>query len=175
MTKVFETDRIGVLGGFEIGPRYARLLFYPYGFDPDPGLKPVLAVTFLAPRFATAEVEALDPEEVFHIEIFDDHIRVWSGMGPEEPNCLYAESITYQWEEYGLEDFRRRVVQLETTYQELTGDLRQCNATREDVVRFLGESIRRAEIKAAISDDHHARQSEAIAALQRVLQKIKGP
>ena len=174
MPKVFETDRVSVLWGVEVDARQARLLFYPYAFDPQPGLKPVLAVTFVAPRFTAADVQAFDPEEVFPIEIFEDHVDFWSGERPGEPNSLYAESVTHQWEEYGLEDYRRRVAQLEAIYQELTADLHRCHSAREGVVKFIQESLRRAEIKAAISDDHHARQSEAMAALQRVLQKIDG-
>ncbi len=174
MTKVFETDRVSVLGGLEFEPRHALLKFHPYRFEHSPGLKPVLAVTFIAPRFTNAEVQALDLQEVFPIEIFNDHICFWSGERPELPNILYADSVSYQWEEYGLEDYRLRVMQLETIYQNLSSDLQRCNAAHRDVVRFIRESIRRAEIKAAISDDQQARQIEAIAALQRVLQKIEG-
>lgn len=173
MTKLFETGRVSVLGDFDVGPSQARLLFYPYAFDPKPDLKPVLAVTFANPRFTKVEVAAFDPDEVWPIEIFEDHIDFWSSERPDAPYSLYAERVSYQWVEYGLEDYRRRVVQLDAINQVITTDLHRCNAAREDVISFIRESIRRAEIKAAISDDQHARQSETIAALRRVLQKIE--
>jgi hypothetical protein len=173
--KLLETDRVSVLASFEVAADRARLHFYPYAFDPAPGATPILAVNFVAPQFISDDVAAIDPEEVLSIEVFEDRIEFWSGSesGDDQPHILRAASAACEWREYDLEDFRRRVEQLEAAYQELIGELSEGRRHRDDTLVFIREAIRRAEIKASFSGDQGLRQQEAIAALERVLRRME--
>lgn len=172
--KLFETNRVSVLAHFDVADDHASCLFHPYAFDVAAGATPVLAVTFVAPQFSRSDMAAIEPEEVCSIEIYEDRLEFWSGFDPHDdtPNVLHAASVSWEWRSYAPEDFRSRVEQLESSYQNTNSELYAAERHRQGVRTFILESIHRAEIKAALSDDQKLRQQEAIAALQRVLHRL---
>ncbi|MBW8303739.1 MAG: hypothetical protein K0M78_07320 [Brevundimonas sp.] len=157
----------GVLGRVDSRPGGVDLRFYPYTFSTEPGARVVLAVGFEEPGFGDAEIAGLVEQEV-EVTVRPDRAEVHSVFGGTT-EVLTAKAVTCEWTGYDAEDLFRRVVQLEQEHERLSRSLGGLTARDRQGLALVQELRRRAEIKAAASDDLKARQAAAIAVLDRLL------
>ena len=144
-----------------------ELRFYPYAFSTEPDARVVLAVRFEDPGFGDAELAGLVEQEV-EVTVRPDRAEVHSMFGGTT-EILTATAVTAEWSGYDAQDLFRRVLQLEQEHERLNRSLGQLMARDRQGMALVEELRRRAEIKAAASEDLKARQAAAIAVLDRLL------
>lgn len=162
----------GVLGRVDSHPGGVDLRFYPYTFSTEPDARVVLVVRFDGPAFGDAEIAALVEQEV-DVTVHRGRAEIHSVFGGTSA-ALTAKAMTCEWSGYDAEDLFRRVVQLEQEHERLSCSLGRLMARDRQGMALVEELRRRAEIKAAASDDLRARQAAAIAVLDRLLTHFEG-
>jgi hypothetical protein len=162
------TEFYGVLGRVTMQAGNAELRFYPFVFSTTPDAKCVFVAKFDAAGFGEAEIASLIGEEV-EVTLFPDRAELFDPFDGEGPTILSAGSVVAAWCAYDTQDFLEHAIRLNDEVERLS--LAYNKAYRKDCrgLALTQELMRRAEIKAAASDDHKARQAAAIAVLERLL------
>ena len=161
-------DFYGVLGRATLQAGKAELRFYPFDFSTTPDAKCVFVANFDAVRFQEAEVASLIGQEV-EVTLFPDRAELFDPYDGESPTILGAGAVAAAWYAYDNQDFMEHAVRLSDEVERL--NLAYINAARKDRrgLALTRELMRRAEIKAAASEDLKGRQAAAIAVLERLL------
>ena len=155
-----------VLGRVDPRPGGLDLRFYPYAFSIEPEAQVVLVVGFENPGFGDTEIAGLIEQEV-EVTVFPNRAEVHSVFGGTT-GILTATAVTAEWSGYDAQDLFRRVLHLEQEHARLSRSLGRLMAKDLQGKALVEELRRRAEIKAAASDDLKARQAAAIAVLERL-------
>ncbi|WP_333610806.1 hypothetical protein [Brevundimonas bullata] len=156
----------GVLGRIDARDEGVDLRFYPFAFATESDARVVLIVRFEGAHFQTKELDGLLGDEV-EAAVFLDRAEVQSVFGGTTA-ILQASSVTAVWSAYDTEDLLQRVRQLQDDHDRLTRSLAQSVAKNRKGLALVQELQRRAEIKAAASDDFKHRQASALAVLERL-------
>ncbi len=161
-------DFYGVLGRVTMQAGNAELRFYPFVFSTTPDAKCVFVAKFDAAGFRETEIGSLIGQEV-EVTLFPDRAELFDPYDGEVPTILRAGSVVAAWSAYDNQDFMEHAIKLNDEVERL--NLVFINADRKDRrgLALTRELMRRAEIKAAASDDLKARQAAAIAVLERLL------
>lgn len=160
----------GVLGRIEVRDDFTLLRCYPWVFDPDPHLKPVLEITFTAPSFNANDLKRFDSEEM-DIEVSTDRAEVWNFVD-EKPTPLFARYVQCNWVAFDQADYVKRIRQLDERLSETENARRAQERHLADARKLVVELVRRAEIKGAARPDLRQRESAVVDALQRVLTQL---
>lgn len=161
----------GLLGRATLTPAQGELRFHPYGFNTEPDSKPVFAVGFSEPGFTADEFAKLMLEEV-EVAVFDDRAEI-IGMDVEISVVLRARSVTANWVSYDVQDYVQRVRQQDEAYERTNESLVDALRKNHKLHTLAVELLRRAELKAAGSEELAARQAAAISLLQRLLRQFE--
>ena len=158
----------GVLGRATLQAGKAELRFYPFEFSTTPDAKCVFVAKFDAAGFRETEIASLIGQEV-EVTLFPERAELFDPYDGEVPTILRAGSVVAAWSAYDTQDFMDRAVRLNAEVERL--GVAYNDAFRKDRrgLALTLELMRRAEIKAAASDDLKARQAAAIAVLERLL------
>ena len=146
----------------------AELRLYPFVFSTEPDAKCVFTVKFDGAGFSQPEAASLIGHEV-EVTLFPDRAELLDPFDGQEPTILQAGSVVAVWSAYDNQDFLEHVIRLNDEVERL--NLAHNKAYRKDCrgLALTRELLRRAEIKAAASDDHKTRQAAATAVLERLL------
>jgi hypothetical protein len=169
-----QADRVdfyGVLGRVALKNGAANLRFYPFAFSTTPDVKCVFVAKFEGVSFQEREVAPLLGEEV-EVTVFADRAEVF-GVFQGTATILRANSVAVDWSPYDTEDFVRRVGELDAAYKNLNAALTKAVQKNRKALELTRELLRRAEVKADASEDLKARQTAAIAVLERLLRQLE--
>jgi hypothetical protein len=169
-----QTDRVdfyGVLGRIALTDDNAELRFYPFSFSTTRDAKCVFVVKFEGAQFQEAEIRPLVGEEV-EVTLFTDRVEVF-GDFQGGATVLRANKVVAEWSTYDTEDFVRRVGELEAANERLDRSFTKAVQKNRKALDLARELLRRAEVKAAASDDLKVRQAAAIAVLTRLLRPFE--
>lgn len=168
MTEQSENNAFyGYLGRAVITSDRADLRFYEYDFSTEPDAKPVFVVQFTKPGFGEDEISALLDCEV-EVEVFEDRAEMKEVYGNKFA-ILRGTSVSADRTVYDTEDYVRRVRQLDALYARQNVELVSLRKKILEGRYLINELLRRAEIKAAASEELRQRQTAAIAVLERLL------
>jgi len=159
-------DFYGVLGRTDVSPTRANLRFYPYSFSLDLEAKVVFSVDLVDPDFEAAALAALETNEICEIAVFQKRLE-YSTYYAESANILSAGSVQGQWLPYDPVDYLQRIRQLELHVEESDRALAKAVRKNTTGAELTRELLRRAELKAAASDELRSRQAAAISLLKR--------
>ncbi|MFC5373488.1 hypothetical protein ACFPIF_13020 [Brevundimonas faecalis] len=161
----------GALGRIHSRDGGVDLRFYPFAFATESDARIVLIVRFEGAHFQTEELAGLLGDEV-EATVFLDRAEVHSVFGGTT-TILQASSVTAEWSAYDVEDLLQRVRQLQDEHDHLNRALAKSVTKNLKGLALVQELQRRAEIKAAASDDFKHRQASALAALERLLRHFE--
>ena len=161
----------GLLGRVHSRDGGVDLRFYPFAFSTERDARVVLVVRFEDAHFQTEEIAGLLHDEV-EATVFLDRAEVHS-MFEGTSAILQARTVTSEWTVYDTEDLLQRVHQLQDEYDHLNRALAQSVAKNRKGLALVQELQRRAEIKAAASDEFKRRQDAALAVLERLLRHFE--
>jgi uncharacterized protein YyaL (SSP411 family) len=147
------------------------LRFYPFVFAADADTRPVFAVRMEGARFAETELATHLSEEV-EVTVRSNNIDLYD-LFAGKLVVLEAEAVTADWAAYDLDDFTKQIERLQAENQRLNGALSRAIEKHRKLTSVVGELMRRAEIKAAASNEHKARQAAAIEVLERTLRELE--
>ncbi|MBT9446938.1 MAG: hypothetical protein IV086_14655 [Hyphomonadaceae bacterium] len=169
-----KTDGVGfygVLGRVAIEGGGAELRFYPFAFSNAPDGTDVFVATFEHVSFQEADIGPFVGEEV-EVEVFPDRAEVVP-IFDGRTLVLRAEKVVADWVAYDKEDYVRRIDSLDTAFERLNLALSKAVQKNRKSLDLMKELLRRAEVKAAASDELRVRQASAIAVLSRLIQQLE--
>lgn len=163
-----QSDFYGVLGRVTMNGGDAELRFYPFVFSPAPDAKCVFVVKFELADFDEAKVTPRIGEEM-DVTILPNRAELFDPYEDEVPTRLGAASVVATWGAYDHRDLVEHTVKLTEELDRLKAAF--CRGLQKDRrgLAVTQELMRRAEIKAAASEDQKIRQAAAIAVLARLL------
>lgn len=162
-----ETAFGGVLAKLDSTEDRAILRIHPHVFSAEPDGKPVLEISIAEPRFLPARILVVGDEidgwwSSNRISIFDPQQNTYVEIS--------AQQITTCWVDYELSDFREHANALVAALDRVEARSQAADAKITTGIGLIDELIRRAELKAASSEQRRRDQASAIAALQRIRQ-----
>lgn len=169
-----QTDGVGfygVLGRAVLEGGGAELRFYPFAFSNAPDGTDVFVATFEHVSFQEADIDPFVGEEV-EVGVFPDRaeiVPIFDGR----TLVLRAKKVVANWVAYDKEDYVLRVNSLDAAHERLNLELTKAVQKNRKGLDLTRELLRRAEMKAAASDDLRERQASAIAALTRLLHQLE--
>ena len=158
------------LGRATVTAQQAHLRFYEFDFD-IPADTPVLEVTFEAPEFIQADVDALIGGES-DISIFDKHVEI-DRYHRGDVQILRAAAVSCRNVSYDIDDYKVRIATLNTQAARHFEEWRSVQNKITDTRKLAIELLRRAEIKASASEAMHHQQQSAIAVLERLIKALE--
>ena len=146
----------------------AELRFYPFVFSTKPDAKCVYTVKFDGAGFSQPEAASLIGHEV-EVTVFPDRAELLDWFDGQEPTILKAGSVVADWSAYDNQDLLEHVIRLNDEVERLNLAYNKAYRKNGRGLALARELMRRAEIKAAASDDHRIRQAPATAVLERLI------
>jgi len=172
MSDTDEPDFYGVLGKITSRDGEVALRFYPFVFSTEIDARPVFSVRFEGPRFAASEIKTLVDREL-EITVWVNRAELYD-VFDGEMIVLEAKSVTAGSATYDSEDFAHRIQKLDAEYEHLNRRIVQLVGKQRKLESVTDELLRRAQIKAAASDEHRTRQAAAIDVLKRIARELAG-
>lgn len=161
----------GVLGRALFDGQAAALRFYPFHTVADPQAAPVFVANFEGVRFDEATLTPFFDQEV-EVDVFSDRL-VLADIFEGIQATLQANTVTSQREAYDAEELLVRIARLENECEDTNSILIKAHRKDREGLELVRELIRRAEVKAAFSDQLRDRQAAAISVLERLLRHFK--
>ncbi|WP_443750639.1 hypothetical protein [Asticcacaulis solisilvae] len=170
MTASPPDEYYGVLVRARFEEDRAVLQFHGFVFDGDSNNAPVYEVTFDSPSFGRGDVEPFLDQEV-EFSRLSETARIHDVFAGQTLDLPSAQSRV-KWQPYDLEDYAKRVKQLDLHISELHHDLKNCRVRLSKVHSTIIELLRRAEIKAGASSELNRLQKPVIEVLHRILSHL---
>jgi len=152
-------------------PGEAHLRLHEFNFALEPDATPVVVVRFVRPGFDIQALEALIGVEVA-MSLFEDRAEI-THLYEGTVTVLRADSVSAEAAADDTQDYLERIRELDEAVARLHADLRNASHKEHGALSLAIELLRRAEIKAAASEDLMSRQAAAIAVLERLIRHYR--
>ena len=137
---------------------------------------PVLTVTVLKPKeceVAAKHLRRFQDEFAVDISLSMSRVEVW-GEYDDEPSVVSGEVASHEWSPYAPSDLAAVVRSLQTEVASLHAQNSAAGRQKAELEHFIGELLRRAEIKAQSTAKQPATAKAQLDVLSRVLSHLRG-
>ena len=163
-----EEEANGVLARTGTADGRLMLRLRPHTFPVDSDVHSVTVVTFESPAFEERDLVPFVGQEV-QLLAWGTRAELFELFDPGPPLVLQAASIDIRQEGPDLRDLMERITALAGEVDHLQASPNEARADIENGRKHVRELLRRAEIKAAASEEHAVRQAATVEVLQQVL------
>lgn len=166
-----EEEANGVLTRTGAADGRLMLRLRPHTLPVDSDGPCVTVVTFESPAFEERDLAPFVGQEV-QLLARGTRAELFELFDPGPPLVLQAASIDIRQEGPDRRDLIERITALAGEVDHLQASLNEARADIENGRRHVRELRRRAEIKAAASEEHAVRQAATVDVLQQVLRHL---
>lgn len=161
----------GVLARTGAADGRLMLRLWPHALSINSDVHSVTVVTFESPAF---EERDLAPFLGLEVQILarGPRAELFELFDPGPPLVLQAASIDIRQEGPDRRDLIERITALAGEVDHLQASLNEARTEIESSRKHVLELLRRAQIKAAASEEHAVRQAATVDALQQVLRHL---